>query len=48
MANSYYLWQKCVSTGGGHLLTVYPPVFSIDGEGTKDKKLKQRDDPACV
>ncbi len=47
MANSYYLYQKYVSTGGGHIISVYPPVFSIDGEGTKDKVLKMRDDPEC-
>lgn len=47
MANSYYLYQKYQSIGGGTPTPVYPTEYSIDGDGTKQRVLKMQNDPNC-
>ena len=44
---SYYLYQKYESINGGTPTPVYPPVYSIDGDGTMPKVIRMENDPDC-
>lgn len=44
---SYYLYQKYQSIGGGTPTPVYPEEFSVDGDGTMPKVIKDENDVNC-
>ena len=44
---SYYLYQKYEQRDGQAPIPVYPNVFSVDGDGTLPRIIKQNDDPNC-
>lgn len=44
---SYYLYQKYQSIGSGTPTPVYPEEFSVDGDGTMPKVIKDENDVNC-
>ncbi len=44
---SYYLYQKFEQRGEQEAIPVYPNVYSIDADGTKERVVKIQDDPQC-
>ena len=45
--DSYYLYERWDKIDGQEYLPSYPPLYSIDGNGTKERVLKQQNDPNC-
>lgn len=44
---SYFLYQKYEQRGEQEAIPVYPNVYSIDADGTKERVVKIKDDPQC-
>ena len=44
---SYYLYQKYEQRGEQEAIPVYPNVYSIDADGTRERVVKIQDDPQC-
>lgn len=44
---SYYLYQKYETRGSQEAIPVYPNVYSIDADGTRERVVKIQDDPQC-
>ena len=45
--DSYYLYRRWEKIDGQDYMPSYPPYYSINGDGTKEKVLKQENDPNC-
>ena len=44
---SYFLYQKFEQRGEQEAIPVYPNVYSIDADGTRERVVKIQDDPQC-
>ena len=44
---SYYLYQKYETRGEQEAIPVYPNVYSIDADGTRERIVKLDEDPQC-
>lgn len=44
---SYYLYQKFEQRGEQEAIPVYPNVYSIDADGTRERVIKLENDPQC-
>ena len=45
--SSYFLYQKYEQRGEQEAIPVYPNVYSIDADGTRERVVKIQDDPQC-
>ena len=45
--SSYFLYQKFEQRGEQEAIPVYPNVYSIDADGTRERVVKIQDDPQC-
>lgn len=45
--SSYYLYQKFEQRGEQEAIPVYPNVYSIDADGTRERVVKLDNDPQC-
>ena len=45
--SSYYLYQKYEKRGDQPFVPVYPAVYSVDGDGTREPVVKNENDYQC-